>query len=267
VLGGPFYDSLRAALHGGIRWVHVGFAGTDGLFAEGLVDERRHWTASYGVFAQPVSEFVVASVLAIAREFPLYAQAERWVTDERGRLLSDLTIGIVGGGGIGARSAALLSRLGCRVRVVSRSGRPVDGAQWTKPTAALPELLADSDVVVLAAPLTDETRGLIGAAALRSMRRDAWLVNIARGGLVVTADLVAALDAGEVAGAVLDVTEPEPLPDGHPLWQMPNVWVTPHIACTPEMVLRLMGGRVTENISRFRAREPLLGLIVPSRGY
>jgi phosphoglycerate dehydrogenase-like enzyme len=127
--------------------------------------------------------------------------------------------------------------------------------------------LATADVVILALPLTPETEGIIGREQLLLMQEHAVLVNVARGGHVVTDDLVEALRAGDIAGAGLDVTDPEPLPDGHPLWSEPRCIVTPHTANTPEMVLPSIVERVRENVRRFGAGEPLIGTVDLELGY
>jgi phosphoglycerate dehydrogenase-like enzyme len=131
----------------------------------------------------------------------------------------------------------------------------------------LHEVLAESDAVVLALAMTPETHGIIDAAALAAMPDHAWLVNVARGPHVVTDDLVAALLAGTIGGAGLDVTDPEPLPEGHPLWTLPNAIITPHVGNTPAMAVPLLGARVTENVRRFATDEPLVGLVDANAGY
>ncbi|MFO7779641.1 MAG: NAD(P)-dependent oxidoreductase, partial [Nitriliruptoraceae bacterium] len=124
-----------------------------------------------------------------------------------------------------------------------------------------------ADVVVLALALTPETEHIIDAAALRAMRDDAWLVNVARGRHVDTAALVTALTEGWIGGAALDVTDPEPLPDGHPLWSLDNAILTPHVGNTPEMGIKLLWARVRENVERrVRGDEPL-GLVHVDLGY
>jgi phosphoglycerate dehydrogenase-like enzyme len=154
-----------------------------------------------------------------------------------------------------------------RTTVVRRTAEPLPGAGTVVTPDRLHAALAAADVVVLAVALTPETTGMIDASALAAMRDTALLVNVARGRHVVTDDLVAALEAGAIKGAGLDVTDPEPLPDGHPLWAMPNVIITPHVANTPEMGRHELGIRLRENIRRFTAGEPLLGPVDPDAGY
>ena len=121
--------------------------------------------------------------------------------------------------------------------------------------------------MVVCLALTDETRGIVDAELLTAMPDHAWLVNVARGAHVVDTDLMAALDAGAVAGAVLDVTDPEPLPDHHPLWGYDNVVITPHVGNTPQMGLPLLAGRVEENVRRWIAGDELLGHVDVEAGY
>jgi phosphoglycerate dehydrogenase-like enzyme len=150
---------------------------------------------------------------------------------------------------------------------VRRSDRPLPGADRTLTVDRLAEVLPDTDVLVLALALTDETSGIVDAAALDLLPDDACLVNVARGGHVVTDDLVAALRDGRLAGAALDVTDPEPLSDGHPLWSLPNCLITPHIANTPEMGLDMLEPFVAENVRRFCAGEDLLAPVDVALGY
>jgi phosphoglycerate dehydrogenase-like enzyme len=154
-----------------------------------------------------------------------------------------------------------------RATVVRRNPDPVAGAERTLPTSRLHEALATARIVFVALALTPETTGIIGSAELAAMRPDGWLVNVARGRHVDTAALVAALDGGGIAGAALDVTEPEPLPDGHPLWGRPNCIITPHTADTAEMMDRLLAVRIRDNVARFAAGKPLEGVVDPAAGY
>jgi phosphoglycerate dehydrogenase-like enzyme len=143
----------------------------------------------------------------------------------------------------------------------------MDGAALVLASDQLDEALTGADAVVLALPLVPETVGLIDRRRLDLLAPGAVLVNVARGAHVVTDDLIPALDAGPLASVGLDVTDPEPLPDGHPLWDRPDVIVTPHTANTLEMALPLLSARVTENVRRYAAGEPLLGPVDPRLGY
>ena len=157
----------------------------------------------------------MALALAGVRRLPHYARLRTWAPEDGG-MLRGRTVGIVGAGGIGRALIALLAPFGVRTIALTRSGHAVAGADRLVASDALPELLAASDVVVLATPLTPATHHLLDADALARMRADAVLINVGRGALVDTDALVAALTAGHLAGALLDVTDPEPLPDGHP---------------------------------------------------
>jgi phosphoglycerate dehydrogenase-like enzyme len=151
--------------------------------------------------------------------------------------------------------------------VVRRHAAAMTGAVRTLQPDRLAEAVGPAAVVFVALALTPSTERIIDAAALAAMRPDAWLVNVARGRHVHTEALVAALREGSIGGAGLDVTDPEPLPDGHPLWTMPNCIITPHTADTWEMVERMLARRITENVARFAAGQPLIGLVDPEAGY
>ena len=157
--------------------------------------------------------------------------------------------------------------LAARTTVVRRHPTPLPGAGRTVGWSELDDVIGDADLVVLALALTPETRGVIDRRRLDAMADHAWLVNVARGPHVVTDDLVAALQAGTIGGAGLDVTDPEPLPDGHPLWTIPNALITPHVGNTPAMAVPLLGARVTENVRRFATDSPLVGPVDPTAGY
>jgi phosphoglycerate dehydrogenase-like enzyme len=161
----------------------------------------------------------------------------------------------------------MLGPFGADVTVVRRRAEPMAGAARVVETAELDEALEGALGVVLALALTPETRGIIARPQLERMHERGWLVNVARGGHVVTDDLVDVLREGRIGGAALDVTDPEPLPDGHPLWTLPSCIITPHTGNTPEMALPLLARRITENIRRWSAGEPLLGLVDPAAGY
>jgi phosphoglycerate dehydrogenase-like enzyme len=161
----------------------------------------------------------------------------------------------------------LLAPFDVDATVVRRRDQPIAGAARTVGSECLDEALDGALVVYLALALTPETRRIIGARQLDVMAGQAWLVNVARGGHVDTDALVAALAAGSIAGAALDVTDPEPLPDGHPLWAAPNCMITPHTADTWPMIVPLLSERITTNVARFVAGQPLVGLVDVQAGY
>jgi phosphoglycerate dehydrogenase-like enzyme len=261
-------DGLRKKLatDARVRWIQLPAAGIEQVAAAGVLDPARSWTCAKGAFAEPVAEHALMLALAGLRQLPVRINARSWGKDA-GISLYDEPVTILGGGGIATSLLELLAPLRVRATVVRRTPDPVPGAERTLPTEALPEALAGARVVFLALALTPETTGIIGAAELAAMRPDSWLINVARGRHVDTGALVAALDGGTIAGAGLDVTDPEPLPDGHPLWGRENCIITPHTADTHEMVQPMLAARIRDNVRRFAAGEPLAGLIDPAAGY
>ena len=251
----------------GVRWVQLPFAGVERVRETGVLTEERVWTCAKGVYAEPVAEHALALALAGLRELPARARATSWGT-QGATTLYDATVVVVGAGGITTALLALLAPFRCRVVVVRRDGgRPVEGAALTVGTDRLDEVLPDALVVFLALALTEETVHVVGARQLERMREDAWLVNVARGGHVDSAALADALRAGRIGGAALDVTEPEPLPDDSPLWQLDRCLITPHTANPWETAQPLLAARVRDNVRRFAAGEPLEGLVDVAAGY
>jgi phosphoglycerate dehydrogenase-like enzyme len=252
-------DSLPVEIPDRIRWAQLPSAGVENWLAE--IDDKRVWTSAAGAYGLPVAEHALALMLAGTRQLADCARAQTW-TAPPARPLDGSTVAIVGAGGIGRALIALLEPLDVEVLAVTRRGR--DG---TLPADRLGEVLPAADHVVIAAPATAGTRHLIGAAELDAMREDAWLVNVARGSLVDTDALVAALAAGSIGGAALDVTDPEPLPDGHPLWSEPRALITPHVANPPATLRRYLARHVGENVRRFAGDEELLAVIDADAGY
>ncbi|HZK59345.1 MAG TPA: D-isomer specific 2-hydroxyacid dehydrogenase family protein, partial [Cryobacterium sp.] len=264
-------EELRATLEANpqIEWVQLPWAGVD-AFSSVLADQDRArllWTSAKGAYAQPVAEHALALTLALLRVLPKRSRADSWNRVPEGRSLYGLNVVIIGAGGIARELIRLLAPFGTAITVVRRSAEPVPGAARTLQTAALDDVLPDADVVIVAAALTGGTRHLIGAAELALMRADANLVNIARGPLVDTDALVAALAAGTIAGAALDVTNPEPLPTGHPLWSEPRCLITPHMADTPEMTAPLLAERIRLNVRAFLGDGRFVGVVDPLAGY
>ena len=259
-------ETIRELLHPGVRWVQLNSAGVEQWFEERALDDERVWTGAQGTYAPDVAEHAVAFVLAAARRLPQSARRRQW-GDVAGKPLRGRTVGIVGAGAIGREVIARLAPFNVRTLALTRSGRAVSGAERSLPPDGLDELLRESDYAILAAPLTDETRGMIAARELDLIGKDGWLVNIGRGALVATDALVRALAEERIAGACLDVTDPEPLPDSHPLWTLENVLITPHVANPPGTIYELLAERVAENVARFREGRDLLGAIDIARGY
>jgi phosphoglycerate dehydrogenase-like enzyme len=161
----------------------------------------------------------------------------------------------------------LLAPFGCDVTVVRRSSDELPGASRTVGPDALADVLPATDVLVVAAALTPQTKGIVDAAALASLPDDAWIVNVGRGPQVVTDALVEALTQQRLGGAVLDVTDPEPLPPDHPLWRFENVIITPHTSCPGELAVPYLLERVAENVARFGRGAELTGMVHVDAGY
>jgi phosphoglycerate dehydrogenase-like enzyme len=250
----------------GLHWVQLPWAGVEPYVDVIRAHADRTWTCGKGVYAEPVAEHALALALAGMRGLGHYARARSW-TGQRGHNLLAARVTIVGGGGIAVSLLRLLEPFGCEVTVVRRNPRAMPGATRVVGGDRLDDALAGAELVVLALPLLPGTAGLIDRRRLDLLAPDACLVNVARGQHVVTADVVDALRDGALGSAGLDVTDPEPLPDGHPLWDLPSAIVTPHTANTQEMALPLLSARITDNVRRWIAGEPLVGSVDPVAGY
>lgn len=259
-------DGLGTLLadHPGLAWVQLPWAGIEPY--RDVLDHGRTWTCAKGVYADPVAEHALALLLAGFRQLPRYARAETW-TGDAGRNLFGARVVIVGGGSIASVLIELLIPFRCDITVVRHTPSPMAGVGQVVGEDRLADVLDGAEALVLALPLLPGTVGLIGSAELALLAPDAWLVNVARGAHVDTDALVGALTEGRIGGAALDVTDPEPLPDDHPLWSLPNVLVTPHTANTRAMARPLLSGRITDNVRRYRAGEDLVGLIDVDLGY
>jgi len=265
---GGAMDTLRETLASRpeISWVQLPQAGVERAFTAGVVDRKRRWTSAKGAYAEPVAEHALMLILAGLRQLKVRALARSW-GEPAGETLFGEPVTVVGAGGIAAVLLRLLEPFRAQVTVVRRHAGPLPGAIRTLSTDRLADALAGARAVVLAPALTPDTRGMIDRAELAAMRPDAWLVNVARGGVVDTEALVEALQKGQIGGAALDVTDPEPLPDGHPLWDLPNCLITPHTADTEEMTQPLLAGRITDNVRRLAAGQEFVGLLDPDLGY
>jgi phosphoglycerate dehydrogenase-like enzyme len=248
----------------GVRWIQLPSAGVEAMTE--VIDKARIWTCAKGAYAQPVAEHALTLTLAGLRLLPTRIAARSWGA-HGGTSLFGQRVTILGGGGITRSLLELLASFEVEATVVNRTGHPVPGAARSVAVSELDSTLSDALVVVLALSLTPETRGIIGAKQLGLMEQTAWLVNVARGGHVDTDALVDALREGSIAGAALDVTDPEPLPDGHALWDLSNCIITPHTADTIEMVLPLLAERIRTNVAHFTAGEALVGLVDSETGY
>ncbi len=259
-------DALRRAIvqAPGLAWVQLPFAGIE-TFVD-LVDDDRVWTCGKGVYAQPVAELALSLALAGLRHVGGYARATEWQRPQ-GRNLSGANVTILGGGGIAEQLLRLLAPFDCHVTVVRNRVAEMNGADDVVESDRYVDAMAGADVVFVALALTPETEAMISRSELEQMSSHAWIVNVARGRHIVTDDLVWALQQGVIGGAALDVTDPEPLPGGHPLWSLPNCIITPHVGNTPEMAIPLLSERITANVRRFANGAPLIGLIHFDLGY
>ncbi|GHE51720.1 dihydrofolate reductase [Camelimonas fluminis] len=257
---GPELGAALAAPQARTRWLQLLTAGYETLDMHG-VPARCLVSNAGDVWSPSVAEHVFSLMLGLARcarQCAADQQAGRWNAPVRHqvRSLAGARLLIIGMGGIGRETAVRARAFGMSVAGVNRSGRPVAEADVMYPVGRLHAALAEADVIVVAAPSTPETRSMIGREQLAVCKPDALLINVARGDLVDSDALLEALRAGKIGGAGLDVTDPEPLPQGHPLWAEPNVIVTPHLggAASPAYMTRL-ARHVAENAARFAAGE------------
>ena len=255
-----------------LRWYQQWGAGADWLLEHPEVAKLDFTlTNASGVHAVPISEHILAYLLAFARQLPqaLSAKKEKaWQHELPVFELADKTMLLVGVGAIGVRTAELAAALGMRVIGIKRDpDTNVPGLESVHAPDALPDLLPEADAVVLTLPLTEETRGTIGERELRIMKASSYLVNIGRGGLIDEPALIRALQEGWLAGAGLDVFEEEPLPQDSPLWGLENVILTAHYAgLTPRYTERALA-IFLDNLKRYQAGEPLENVVDKELGY
>ncbi len=270
----------------GLTWVHSATSGVERALTPAALARNILVTNARGVFSRPIAEHVLLMILAVSRHLPqlLELQHERTWQPLEGRELRELTIGIVGYGSLGRSVASLASAFGSRVIAMRRrpsAGDEADATRMDDPEGfpfqpridrivgpdGLHDLLAESDIVVLAAPLTAETEGLIDEAAVAAMKRDAWLINVARGRLIDDTALIRALRENRIGGAALDAFRDEPLPQSSPYWELPNVILTPHTAWSSARVLDRSIDLFCDNLVRFSRGEPLRNVVDPTAGY
>jgi phosphoglycerate dehydrogenase-like enzyme len=265
-----------------LAWVHSASAGVERVLTPASLERGLVVSNARGVFSEPIAEYVMMMILAVSRRLPqlLELQRERTWQPLEGVELRDVTVGIVGLGSIGQAVADLATAFGCRVVATRRHPPTAAGSRPSEKGAAgssgplavtgpegLPGLLAESDFIVLAAPLTPETEGMIDEAALAGVKPGAWLVNVARGRLVDERALRRALRDGPLGGAVLDTFRDEPLPPGSPFYDLPNVIITPHTSWSSGRVLDRSVELFCDNLRRYAAGEPLLNVVDPGAGY
>jgi phosphoglycerate dehydrogenase-like enzyme len=260
-----------------LRWVQAPAAGVGHLLSPELIASPIVLTSARGVRARPIAEHVMGVTLALARQLHTAVRrqaARQWALDEIEasgsiRTLRGARLGIVGLGAIGSEIARVAGPFGLRVSGIRKRTdlAPPEGVHEVLTPDQLPQLLSQSDVVVLAAPLTAETHELIGRDAIRHMKRGALLVNIGRGKLVDDEALIEALRDGRVGGAALDVFTKEPLEPTSPYWLLPNVIVTPHMSGAMEDYWTPLVALFADNLRRFERGEPLVNVVDKTAGY
>jgi phosphoglycerate dehydrogenase-like enzyme len=261
-----------------LRLLQLTSAGVDRLLETDMVRSPRVQVATAsGLHATPISEYILGGMIAFAKGFPraIEAQRDRVWRPFWPRELEAATVAVIGLGAIGRRTTELARALRMRVLAVRRSAsRRMPGAECGEPSvdevypvSELLDVLGQADYVVLAVPLTNESKAMIGEPQLRAMKPSAVIINIARGAVIDQPALIEALRSGQIGGAVLDVTDPEPLPEDHELWSAPNLVITPHISGgTPRYMERAIE-IFCDNLRRFVDGKPLRNVVDPDRGY
>ena len=254
----------------GLRWLHSPSAGVENWPVAELRQREIVLTNAAGVFAIPISEWVLAAMLMIAKRAHAMHDAQRehrWANELDLDELCDRTLLILGTGGIGREIAKRAAAFGMRIWGSSRSGAPVEHVEQVVTGSAWLELLPEADYVVSTLPLTPETRGMFGAAELRRMKPSAWLLNVGRGATVDEPALLAALHDDTIGGAAIDAWVEEPLPPDHPAWTTPNLIIWPHHSgSSPENTRRGLD-LFADNVRRFVRGEELLNVVDLEAGY
>jgi phosphoglycerate dehydrogenase-like enzyme len=248
-----------------LEWVQLPFAGVD-AFAEQLIKDVL-FTSAKGAYREPVAEHALMLALALGRKIPLRVKASSWGKSEAFSFY-DSKVLLIGAGGISEELVKLLAPFRAEITVVRNNPElPLTGASVIAGLDQLDNLLPEADLVIITCALTDKTRGLINFEKLSLFKPTAYLVNVARGPIVVSDDLIRALEDGLLAGAGLDVTDPEPLPDGHAYFGRDDLILTPHTADTKEIVTRLFATRIEQNVKAFLGKGSWVGKVSPTLGY
>jgi phosphoglycerate dehydrogenase-like enzyme len=259
-----------------VSWISIPSAGIERFLEIPGIRERQNITITNakGVMGPAIADHVMGMLLSLTRQLPHYHAAQQkgeWVrgqTPHRAEALAGKTMLVVGIGGIGTEIAHRAHAFGMEIIATRRSDAPApDYVTHVGKPDELKDLLPRADVIAICVPLTPETEGLFDEAMFKHVKQGSYLINIARGQVVRTDAMIAALKDGRLAGAGLDVTDPEPLPKGHELWSMTNVVITPHIAASGEISDQRRWALTKENIRRFGAGEPLLNCIDVAAGY
>lgn len=252
-----------------LRWIHALSAGVENLLIPEIVTAPILLTNSRGIHGIPMSEHVLAMILAFTRGLTVFARQQQRKEWKRASLeeIHEKTIGIVGLGSIGREIAKRAKTLGMEVIATKREQTAELFVDKLYAPDQLNQLLEVADFVVVTLPLTQETKGLFNLALFKNMKPTAYFINVARGAIVNEADLISALQQGLIRGAALDVFDHEPLPDTSPLWEMPNVLITPHIAAISPHYLDRAIKLFCENLIRFSEQKELLNIIDKQKGY
>lgn len=248
-----------------LEWVQLPFAGVD-AFAD-ILDAPVRFTSAKGSYKEPVAEHALALALALGRILPVRIKATAWGKSVATSFY-DSNVLLIGAGGITEELIGMLKPFRAKISVCRNN--PDKKVQFADEVFGLDELsdqISAADLVVIACALTDKTRGLFDSKLLKKMKPSAFLVNVARGQIVNTSDLLTALDSGHLAAAAVDVTDPEPLPDGHPMFGRDDLIVTPHTADTKEIVMRHFAIRLEHNVRAFLGEGSWLGEVDPRLGY
>lgn len=266
------------AIPANIEFVQHCFTGVNQMIDAGIITENTiPWCNAAGAFAKPVAESALGLLLSQAHHHKRFAleatwdgareidESQAWLYSPNGH--APKRVAIFGAGGIGQELISMLKPFGVHITAVNRSGRAVEGADETHSLADATSVWSEADFIVLIMPLTDETNGLVGAAKFKAMKSSAILVNVGRGKLVNTDDLVEALRTGEIAGAGLEVMDPEPLPDGHPLWELKNCTMTPHMGASWQVADLHLGDIFNANARAWEEGRPLPTRVDPKAGY
>ena len=256
-----------------IRWLHTSSAGVDRLLTPIFLERDIILTNSAGIYAIPIAEFVLAFILNHAKQLPslqVLRSQHLWSWDCQDfnyQELMDKTLLVIGAGGIGQAIGIRASAFGMRVWGVRRHPKPLPGFERVVGADELYSLLSDADYIAIATPLTPETKGMINADVLRSMRPSAYLINIARGAVVDEAALVVALKENWIAGAALDTFSTEPLPADNPFWSLSNVFITPHCSSiSPRNIHRILE-LFFDNLNRYRSGLLLKNIVNKQASY
>jgi D-2-hydroxyacid dehydrogenase (NADP+) len=260
-----------------LKWIHSTAAGVAQLTYPELRDAGILVTNPRGVFSVPMAEHTMGLLIAMARNFPdsvrfqekfTWGQQQLWAMPQQLSELNGKILLIVGYGSIGEELAKRAKVFGMRVRGITRSGKgDTSFVEKILPTSHLREALSEADYVVIAAPETPETKHLIGAAEISRMRRGARLINVGRGSLLDEAALISALEKGHLAGAALDVTETEPLPENSPLWKAPNLFITPHTSAVSDRLWQRETDLLVELLELWFSGREMKNVVDLTRGY